>query len=96
MVGKQLQTDSSCGLMDTKLKVIFECIKGKHSVINSSSNLVQTTLEAYFDVHTAKIYEEQWDGFKEEHQGVNQLLKNSPGSKPFFQKEDKELEFNRL
>lgn len=59
MVDKQLQIDSPCGLMDTKVNIIFEYIKGKHSVINSSSNLVQTTLEPYFDVHNAKIHEEQ-------------------------------------
>lgn len=56
-VDKERQTDSACVLTDTKSNMVFEYIKGKHS-INSSSNLVQTALEPYFDVHRTKICEE--------------------------------------
>lgn len=54
------------------------------SFIDSTSDLMQTTLSPYFDIHRAKICEEQWDGIREGHQGVNQFLKNSPETKSVY------------
>lgn len=54
------------------------------SFINSSSDLVQTTLGPYFDVQSAKIWEEQCDDISEGDQGMNQVLKNSPETKSSY------------